>query len=40
MAVGLQDCGAGMDDVIQDGVGGEAGARCMHARTNAAGFDT
>ena len=34
MAVGLQDCGAAVDDVMRDGVGGEA---CT--RTNAAGFD-
>ena len=39
VALGLQDCGAGVDDVMRDGVGGEAGARCVRTRTNAAGFD-
>ena len=39
MAVGLQDCGAGVDDVMRDEVGVEAGAWCVRTRTIAAGFD-
>jgi hypothetical protein len=39
VAVGLQDCGVGVDNVMRDGAGIEAGARCVRTRTNAAGFD-
>jgi hypothetical protein len=38
-AVGLHDCGVGVDDVMRDGVLGKADARCVRTRTNAAEFD-
>ena len=33
-AVGLHDCGVGVDDVMRDGVGGDAGAQCVRTNTN------
>jgi hypothetical protein len=34
IAVGVRYVGAGVDDVMRDGVGGGAGARCMRTNTN------
>ena len=32
--MGVRYVGAGVDDVMRDGVGGDAGARCMRAKIN------
>ena len=34
VAVGVRYVGAGVDDVMRDGVGGDAGARCVRTNTN------